>query len=108
MTDNKRRSHRRKLIRAAAFSVLFEKPFLAVPHPRTGDRVRELLAGLGLSGRIAEKDSAWIPAQLDLPAGYPAVRPVLEQMRADSESYLDSCIRCARQLEKNRTEKERP
>lgn len=93
---------------AAAFSVLFEKPFLAVPHPRTGDRVRELLAGLGLSGRIAEKDGAGIPAQLDLPAGYPSVRPVLEQMRADSESYLDSCIRYARQLEKNRTEKERP
>ncbi len=80
---------------AAAFSVLFEKPFLAVPHPRTGDRVRELLSGLGLSDRIAETDGSGIPAQLDRPAGFGAARAVLDQMRAGSAAYLERCIRLA-------------
>ncbi len=71
------------------FSILFERPFHALPLWDGYDlRYRELLSSLGLSDRLAAKDDELIPVQID----YTAVRQSLDALRKSSFSYLDRWI----------------
>lgn len=71
------------------FSVLFERPFNALPLWDGYDsRYMELLSSLGLSERIIDKDHDIVPEQID----YAAVRKPLEELRSSSISYLEKWI----------------
>ena len=69
------------------FSVIFQKKFCTVPHPRTGNRVRELLDRLGLSDRIAA-DAAGAAAKVRRPLNFDTALRETEAMRASSLKYL--------------------
>lgn len=77
---------------ATVFSILFEKQFLTVPHPKTGDRVKELLSKLGLSDRILERYSDKASVLCDLPIDYTFVKVELSVLRDNSINYIKNCV----------------
>lgn len=65
-----------------AFSLVFEKEFYTLPHPTRPQRMRELLNGLGLSGRLT--DSAdWVEG-----IDYEAVRAGILKERQSAMTFL--------------------
>ncbi len=69
---------------ATAFSIIYQKNFVVVPHTTRGRRMIELLGKLGLSDRLWYDDScAW-----QQPLDYEDVRQKLSDLRTESESYL--------------------
>lgn len=75
---------------ALAFSLIFEKDFLVIPHTSTGSRVRDLATRLNLSDRIiTESDSiAGSVGNVD----YSEARPVIRKMISDSKEWLLNAI----------------
>jgi len=74
-----------------AFSVIFRKQFMAIPHTLTGYRVRELLDKLGLGDRwvltIAEAVE-----KLEEAVDYTETENKLKEFRKDSVEYLKKYI----------------
>lgn len=82
-----------------AFSLLYEKPFLTYCHTTRGARMRDLLAAVGLEGRLApegaEEES---PARLRAPVDWPAAARRLAAERRLSEEFLAEQLRLAKDV----------
>lgn len=74
-----------------AFSVIFQKNFVAIPHSQTGYRVTELLDKLALHDRWV-KGSAEALEQIQRPVDYAENLIKIEAFRAESERYLKTNI----------------
>lgn len=73
----------------AAFSVIFQKEFLVVPHKTRGARMIELLRRLGLEKRIISGENREIDqCEID----WIKVSEILEQEVNHSESYIVNCL----------------
>jgi len=72
-----------------AFSILFRKPFLAVP---VGENVRtgSLLERVGLLSRVAAEDR---PEAMDEPIDYDRVSEILRTFRTEAESFLERALK---------------
>ena len=75
---------------ALAFSLIFRKDFLIVPHSSTGSRVRDLLEQTGLADRIITSEEALRGA--DRPVDYREPGEKLQALIAASKDYLRSGI----------------
>ena len=77
---------------ATVFSVIFEKSFVTIPHPKTGARVRCLLLDLGLGERIVSQfdDSSVDVIKQDI--DYNKVGRTINKMRTQSLIYISECI----------------
>ena len=67
-----------------AFSIIFHKQFVVVPHTTRGRRMIELLDKLGISSRLWFDDSCEWQKQID----YDIVEKRRSELRKDSEAYL--------------------
>ena len=81
---------------ATVLAIQFEKRFLTVPHPTTGDRVKELLSALGLNSRIVEKSSIDVCSICDREIDYSQVKRQLKRYRRSSFSFLKQSIELAK------------
>ena len=81
---------------ATVLSILFEKRFFTVPHPITGDRVRELLSALGLNSRIIEKSNIDVSNICDFEIDYAQVKRQLERSKRSSVAFLKQSIELAK------------
>lgn len=73
----------------AAFAILMEKEFVAVLHKKTGERVKNLLAYLGLEERIvSDKVDFQKRSPHWKPINYNAVRKKLDELRRESMECL--------------------
>ena len=71
------------------FSLLFERPFYALPLWNGYDlRYRELLEAVGASDRLVSADSELRQEQMD----YKGIRVALDELRASSLSYLEKSV----------------
>lgn len=68
------------------FSIIFEKKFLSLLHPKTGDRVRELLCELKLENRIMSKNDNALKIKNSI--DYNDVKKKLEELKIESIEYL--------------------
>lgn len=73
------------------FSIIFNKPFVAIPHPETGNRITELLNNLGLSDRVAYSVGEALDI-LENPISYDECTERLKELRQGSFDYLSMCI----------------
>lgn len=73
------------------FSILFRRPFLALPLPgskgKGNDRIETLLSALGLEERIFDP-SQEVARQMDAPIDWAAVGERLDALRKSSKDYL--------------------
>ena len=79
---------------ATVFSVLFDKFLFAVPHPKTGSRIIDLLKDLGLEDRVYKQfidTDNWTIK----PVCNKAAIDQLNRLRGASLAYLDQCIKMA-------------
>lgn len=74
-----------------AFSVVFEKEFLTVPHKTRGTRMKGLLYDLDLRSRIIENESDESLSNID-PIDYKVVTSRLETMKKESIDFLRNAI----------------
>lgn len=74
----------------AAFSVNFERPFVAVPPPRFAERVLSLLGSTGLLDRLATTVAS--AAALDLNPDFEAANALLAAMRTQSSNFLAGAL----------------
>jgi hypothetical protein len=71
------------------FSILFERPFYALPLWNGYDlRYRELLDSLGASDRLVERDNPMTPSPMD----YSVIRTSLEALRRKSFAFIEERI----------------
>lgn len=71
-----------------AFSIIYRKDFITVPHTTRGKRMTELLGRLGLSSRLFGSADF----SLDTPLDYDAVGAKLRILRAHSAEYLSLAL----------------
>ncbi len=72
---------------ATAFSLLFNKRFVAVPNKSRSSRITELLGRLGLQDRVvSEPEDAAVVAGEDI--DYSGANGLMEDMKRESEDYL--------------------
>lgn len=72
-----------------AFSVIFERPFYALPLWNGYDlRYKELLASLNASDRLVPKESELAPTEMD----FDEIRNLLAELRRPSLSYIEKWI----------------
>ena len=71
------------------FSIIFEKKFVNILHPKTGDRVRELLCSLGLLDRIVDI-SNYDRIYNDI--NYGSVSTKIEHLRSFSLNFIRKSI----------------
>lgn len=69
---------------ATAFSIIYEKDFVVVPHSTRGKRMTELLEKLGIKDRVWNNDSQDVSELID----YKSVKDRLLMLRKESEDYL--------------------
>jgi len=74
-----------------AFSIIFQKDFITVPHKTRGTRMRELLNILKLDDRLIEK-SDQISSKYNLEINYSAVQPILEVEIKESLEFLTRAL----------------
>jgi len=74
-----------------AFSIVFEKKFITIPHKTSGSRMRDLLNILNLNERIIENASQLEEAHL-LNIDYNKVRKILESERNQSLQFLEKSL----------------
>lgn len=76
-----------------AFSIIFEKEFIAIHNPKTGDRTRELLEALGLSDRGFDSYEDYCLRKDSIrPIDWRAVKEKLAELRKRSLDVLrDIC-----------------
>ncbi len=76
---------------ATAFSLIFNKKFIAVPNMTRSSRITELLGRLELQGRIAsepEEAAGILREEID----YRRANELMKQMKLESEAYLSYSI----------------
>jgi hypothetical protein len=73
-----------------AFSVLFNKPFYTLLHPERGQRMQDLLTGLGLDDRVVT-DPGQVPETL-VPLDFGRANGLLDQQRQASLEYLKTAL----------------
>ncbi|WP_455139454.1 polysaccharide pyruvyl transferase family protein [Thermophilibacter sp.] len=78
------------------FSILFERPFLSIPLPRSrtsrgGDRIETLLKSLGIEDRIFNPKLP-LKYQMDAPIDWALVRSRLKTQRSLSFDYLKNSL----------------
>ncbi len=73
---------------ATVFSILFQKKFVAVLHPITGERIKSLLSILGLEDRIIYDCKNNVTEIMNQPIDYASVEVKLSELRAESIDYL--------------------
>ena len=72
-----------------AFSIIYGKQFVTVPHSTRGKRMIELLHKLGLSGRLwGEESFSW-----KTPVDHDTAREKMAQLRAESLDYLKGSLK---------------
>lgn len=74
-----------------AFSVIFEKQFMVIPHSATGNRATELLDKIGLSNRY-KKITTDAVKEMEKPIDYEIVRKNLDPLRQESIDFLSSSV----------------
>ncbi len=72
-----------------AFSVIYHKQFMIIPHSTTGNRVTDLLERIGLGDRWTDVTKHCIE-YIETPIDYSSVDARLSELRAESESYINS------------------
>lgn len=77
---------------ATVFSIIFEKDFCVVPHPKTGARVRNLLNDLLLDDHIVELFNDYAYNELPRNTNFMKAKDIIYSERKESERYIDSCI----------------
>ena len=77
---------------ATVFSILFKKNFFVIPHPSTGDRVRDLLYSINLSDRIIEDKELFSISAIQKDIDYTGIDARIDALRIKSLSYIDLCI----------------
>ena len=70
------------------FSVIYEKPFVTVPHSVRSSRMTELMEALQIKDRLAYEYGYEDPGEID----YVAVKHRLDELRAQSFRYIDRCL----------------
>lgn len=88
---------------ATVFSLIFQKQFIAIPHPRTGKRVATVLKDIGLESRLLDNTTQFSAGVIDEEINWPAVQKEIDGMKEESMKYLSDCIREAR---RKKSEKE--
>ena len=73
---------------ATVFSILFQKNFVAVLHPITGERIKSLLSMLGLENRIIYDYQNNVTEIMNQPIDYASVELKLSALREASIDYL--------------------
>ncbi len=74
-----------------AFSLIFEKQFMVIPHSATGNRATELLDKVGLTSRY-KKITAEAVDEMQTPIDYTAVRERINELRGESVNYLTESL----------------
>ena len=74
-----------------AFSVIFEKQFMVIPHSNTGNRVTELLDRINLSTRH-KKLTVDAVKEMTNPIDYTKVRPVFNELKKESIDFLSDTV----------------
>lgn len=77
---------------ATVFSIIFEKNFCVIPHPKTGARVRNLLSDLQLNNHIVESFNEYSYNGLPNETNFTMAKDILRAKRKESEGYIDRCI----------------
>lgn len=72
----------------AAFSIIFEKPFIVVPPLSGLNRISSLLGRLGITDRIRNHGTTANDIRKDSEIDYGAVTPSLHALRSESDRYL--------------------
>lgn len=72
-----------------AFSIIYKKKFVVVPHTSRGRRMTELLAKLGIANRIWRDASCPWESDID----YRALSEKLEMLRDNSKTYLEQNLK---------------
>lgn len=75
-----------------AFSVIYEKQFMTIPHSITGYRVIELLDRIGLQNRWTDKGIE-AAERIDYSIDYINVREKREKLKTQSANYIKMCIK---------------
>lgn len=73
---------------AVAFSIIFKKKFVVIPHAVTGSRISNLLEVLGLSDRIVKDSSAFFLKEINN-SFEPSVDRRLSELRKQSVEFLN-------------------
>lgn len=71
-----------------AFSIIYKKEFLAVPHSSTGNRVTELLDKLSLADRYTFKDEEEAISRFFEKCDYTIALQKLDSLREESKKYI--------------------
>ncbi len=74
-----------------AFSVIFEKQFMSIPHTITGYRVMELLEKMGLKNRYVDNGVA-ASKRIEQVIDYAPVRENRRKLKKISIDYLKMCV----------------
>ena len=74
-----------------AFSVIFEKQFMSIPHTITGYRVMELLEKMGLKNRFVDNGVA-ASKRIEQVIDYAPVRENRKKLKKISIDYLKMCV----------------
>lgn len=77
---------------ATAFSIIFNKKLLVVPHNKTGSRVIDLLESLGLKNQCIIKDDV-IEKQIKDNIDYKEVNIKLKKQIWESKDFLENALR---------------
>ncbi|WP_455617471.1 polysaccharide pyruvyl transferase family protein [Eisenbergiella sp.] len=75
---------------AVAFSIIFEKQFIVIPHEKTGSRVIDLLVKFDLQDRIVNSYEEYIrhEKELNTSINYSMIRQKINKWRYESLEYL--------------------
>jgi len=77
---------------ATVFSILFQKKFIAVLHPITGERITSLLSILGLENRIVYRYRKDVMEIMNQPIDYASVELKLSELRTSSIKFLENAL----------------
>lgn len=77
---------------ATVFSILFQKKFVAVLHPITGERIKALLSLLGLENRILYEYDENVEEIMNQPIDYASVELKLSELRVASVDFLKNAL----------------
>lgn len=77
---------------ATVFSILFQKNFVAVLHPITGERIKSFLSVLGLENRIIYENKRNVVEIMNQPIDYASVELKLSMLRVSSINFLRNAL----------------
>lgn len=79
------------------FSLLFEKKNCVIPHQRTGNRMIDLMATVGLTNRVIRKVSLLNINEITKEIDYDKVKKKIDQQRIKSEEYIREVVNYAKE-----------